>query len=64
MDSSGAVLAGVTVTAKNAGTAISRTAVTDDQGRYRLSDLAVGNYEIRANLSGFKELVQIGRAHV
>ncbi|MBI4483564.1 MAG: TonB-dependent receptor [Acidobacteria bacterium] len=53
-DKTGAVLPGVSVTVKNMDTGIARTTLTDDQGRYRLSQLAVGNYEVQAELSGFQ----------
>lgn len=39
-------LPGVSVTARNVDTAMSRTTVTGNDGRYRLSALAVGRYEV------------------
>ena len=52
-DASDAILPGVSITVKNADTGISRSVVTDSGGRYRISDLQIGNYEVQANLSGF-----------
>ena len=53
-DPSGAVLAGVTVTAKSGATGLTRTAVTGPEGRYVLPQLPPGEYELRAELGGFK----------
>jgi outer membrane receptor protein involved in Fe transport len=52
-DQSGAVLPGVTVTAKNTATGLTRTAVTDASGEYRLVSLTPGNYNVSAELAGF-----------
>jgi hypothetical protein len=43
---SGEVVPGATVTATNAGTNQSRSAITDDDGQYRLPSLPVGAYDI------------------
>lgn len=56
-DSSGAVVAGATVTATNEGTQLSRTAVSDARGIYVLNVLPVGNYTLSVSLTGFKETV-------
>ena len=60
VDASGAVLPGVTLTARNLETSVVRTAVTGDDGRYALPLLPVGRYELRAELSGFRPLVRQG----
>src|SRR5262245_52990798 len=52
-DAQGGVLPGVTVTGRNIETGITRTVVTESDGRYRLAALPPGRYEIRAELSGF-----------
>jgi outer membrane receptor protein involved in Fe transport len=52
-DQSGAVLPGVTVTVTQSQTGLSRNAVTDDQGIFRVPLLPVGAYEVSAELSGF-----------
>ena len=45
-DPSGAVIAGCTVTVKNLGTGVTRTATTDETGSYRVVNLETGSYEI------------------
>jgi carboxypeptidase family protein len=52
-DAQGGVLPGVTVTGRNVETGITRTVVTESDGRYRLAALPPGRYEIRAELQGF-----------
>ena len=51
-DSSGAVLPGVTVTATNADTGQTRSAVTDSKGEYSLNLLPPGRYRVDAELAG------------
>jgi len=43
-DASGAVVPGVTVSVKNVATSVSRSAVTDSEGRYTVPELAPGSY--------------------
>lgn len=52
-DQTGAVLPGVTVTAKNQETGLTRSAVTDGEGAYRVPALPPGTYTIGAQLQGF-----------
>jgi hypothetical protein len=52
-DSSGGVLPGVTVGAKNQETGLTRSAVTGALGEYRLPALPPGAYSVTAELSGF-----------
>ena len=52
-DESGAVLPGVTVTITNQETSSKRTVLSDDSGFFNAPELAVGRYELRAELSGF-----------
>ena len=59
-DSSGAVLPGVTVTATQTATGLVRTAVTDDNGTYLLSNLPTGPYRLEVALQGFRSYVQTG----
>lgn len=59
-DDSGAVLPGVSVTVKNLDTGLVRALITDDEGRYRALELALGNYEVQAELAGFQTLVRGG----
>src|SRR3989442_605347 len=51
-DSTGAVLPGVTVTARHAATGNQYETLTDERGHYRIP-LRIGAYEIRAQLQGF-----------
>ena len=53
-DQSGAVMPGVTVTARNLETQVAVSAVTNETGVYRLSSLAPGRYEVLAEISGFQ----------
>jgi len=53
-DPSGAVLPGVTVTATNVETGISRTVNTKNDGSYNLLNLPVGRYRMVATRQGFK----------
>ncbi len=59
-DASGAVLPNVAVIAKNTGTNQSRRTQTNDIGTYILPLLPVGQYEVTAELSGFKTAVRTG----
>jgi hypothetical protein len=52
-DSSGGVIPGVTVTARNADTGLTRVAVTEATGDYRVPSLPPGKYAVQAELSGF-----------
>jgi outer membrane receptor protein involved in Fe transport len=59
-DSSGAVLPGAQVTASNVETGLKRTTTTGDEGRFLLSELPPGSYEITVTLAGFETLVRKG----
>jgi outer membrane receptor protein involved in Fe transport len=59
-DPTGALLPGASLTVRNAGTGVTRTVVTDETGAYRVPALAVGRYDITAELPGFKTSVQRG----
>lgn len=59
-DETGAVLPGVTVKVKNIETGITRTTITDDQGRYHAPNLALGEYEVQAELTGFQTGLRSG----
>ncbi|HEV2983289.1 MAG TPA: carboxypeptidase regulatory-like domain-containing protein [Vicinamibacterales bacterium] len=52
-DSSGAIIPGATVTARNVDTGLTRVAVTDGSGEYRLPSLPPGRYSVATELSGF-----------
>ena len=59
-DSTGAVVPGVDVTAINPTTTQRTTAVTNDQGFFVLTQLAIGEYTIEAEKTGFKKFVRRG----
>ena len=59
-DSTGGVLPGVEVNITKVDTGQTRLAITGDEGRYNAPQLAVGIYEIRAELAGFQTSVQPG----
>ena len=59
-DESGARLPGVTVTITHVETGIVRTVTTDETGRYRAPALGLGNYEVKAELTGFRTAVRSG----
>lgn len=52
-DETGAALPGVTVTATNNATGVSRNTVTEADGTYRFPSLPAGTYTVVADLSGF-----------
>ena len=54
VDATGAVLAGVKVTAANSATALTRTTVSNESGNFLLSTLPVGHYTVKAETTGFK----------
>jgi hypothetical protein len=53
-DSSGAVLAGVKVTATNEATGVTRDTVTNDSGEYGFPQVPIGTYTLKFDLTGFK----------
>jgi hypothetical protein len=59
-DSTGAAVSGVTVTAIDLDTGVSRTVVTNQVGLYELVALPVGSYEIHATKQGFAERIRTG----
>src|SRR5437899_2013489 len=60
VDTSGAVLPGVTVTVINIDTGAERSVVTNDKGLYRALLLPLGAYRVVAELPGFKKFEQTG----
>ena len=59
-DSSGAVLPGATITIVNAGTGLTTTQVSDDNGTYTATNLPVGSYTVSAELEGFRRAQRTG----
>jgi hypothetical protein len=53
-DTSGALIPGVEVTAKNTGTGVTSTTITNETGTYRFPSLQPGSYETTATLAGFQ----------
>jgi hypothetical protein len=56
-DSSGAAIAGATVTITNTGTAIATQAKSNASGDYDVPSLKVGTYDVAASASGFSDAV-------
>ena len=59
-DASGAAMVGAKIEATNTETNASQSTVSDAQGRYTLSDLPVGTYNVQASQSGFRTVVHPG----
>ena len=59
-DSSGAAIPGATVQVKNVGTGVTQSIAADAQGRYRVPDFTIGDYEIQATKAGFSTVVHEG----
>ncbi len=59
-DSGGGVMPGATVTIKNAGTNLTREAVTGVDGTFVFPDLLAGTYDIKVSVQGFKTYEQQG----
>ena len=56
-DQSGAAVPGVAVDVKNSATGVSQTAISESRGRYRVTKLPLGRYEVKAELQGFQTAV-------
>ena len=59
-DESGAVLPGATVVATHVDTRFAVERITDADGRFFMASLPIGDWEIAAELSGFRRVVQTG----
>ena len=57
-DANGGVLPGVTITARNVQTELVRSDVTGPEGRFVVAALPPGDYQVRAELSGFRPHVR------
>jgi hypothetical protein len=53
-DSTGAAIAGATVTAKNITTGVATSVTTNSVGDYHISNLLAGSYDVSASATGFK----------
>src|ERR1700731_4211495 len=58
LDSSGAVLPGVTISLKGSEGAAQFSGVTDGQGVYRLTNLPPAIYDVRIELTGFESITR------
>jgi hypothetical protein len=56
-DPQGAIVQGAIVTVRNSATNFSRSATSGDNGRYRISQLPPGTYEVKGAASNFKTSV-------
>ena len=59
-DSSGAVVPGVSVVATNLETKVETSAITNDEGLYRVLNLPVGQYKVSFKKEGFKAVQRAG----
>ena len=59
-DTSGAAVAVANIQVKNVATGVAQTTKTDDQGRYRVPELIIGEYEIQASKEGFSTSLHSG----
>lgn len=59
-DASGASIPEVAVQVKNLATGANQTTVSDGQGRFTLSSLAVGDYDVQATKLGFQTEIRKG----
>ncbi|MGH9783217.1 MAG: TonB-dependent receptor domain-containing protein, partial [Terriglobia bacterium] len=59
-DQSGGAIPGAAITIRNVETGVARNLATNAAGRYEAAALPVGNYEVRASLTGFQTLVRSG----
>ncbi len=59
-DESDAVLPGVTVTATQTDTGLTRTVVTDQSGAWTMPNVPIGPYRLEIALQGFRTYVQTG----
>ena len=59
-DASGAAIPEAAVQVKNTGTGATQTTTSDAQGRFRVSELPVGTYDIQATKTGFSTVARNG----
>src|SRR3974377_1247495 len=57
-DTTGAAIPGAAISAKNNGTGITRSTHSDNQGRYSLDDLGIGDYALAPSKMGFRILIK------
>jgi len=59
-DASGALIPGVSITAKNNGTGIVTVVLTNEAGAYQFASLQTGTYSVSAELPGFQSQTRSG----
>ena len=59
-DSSGAIIAGASVTVTNTQTSVVAPITANTQGRYVAPDLLVGTYDVQAKMTGFQTQIHTG----
>lgn len=59
-DRTGAVIVGATVLARNTGTGVGSSTLSNGSGAYNFPFLAPGQYEVSCELAGFKKFVRTG----
>jgi hypothetical protein len=60
LDAQKAAIPGATVSAKNVETQVTRETVTDGEGRFTVTNILAGRYDLRVSLTGFKTYEQQG----
>src|SRR5438105_5123822 len=60
VDSTGAAVSGASVVVRGTATGSVYKTVTTAEGVYRISDIAIGRYDVTAEMAGFKSSVQTG----
>ncbi len=60
LDQDGQPLPGASVEAKNKGTGLALTSVSDARGQYRIVNVPVGTYDVTSKLSGFQTRSRTG----
>src|SRR5437870_2772968 len=60
LDPSGSSITGASVTVHSTATGLSRNMKTDAQGRYLISDLPIGEYDVQGAQTGFQTVIQKG----
>jgi hypothetical protein len=59
-DMSGAAIPNAMVQVKNTGTGVTQSVAADAQGRFRVPDIGIGDYEVQASQTGFSTVVHKG----
>jgi len=59
-DPSGAAVPEATIRITNEGTAVNQVTMSDSQGRYRVPDLPIGQYDVQTGKMGFETVIHKG----